>query len=481
MIVTRKTLCRMSVWILTVLAGAAAGAAPQALGHPAPTNLDFEGELGAADLPSGWVRWGKPGSGYSLAAVTRVAHGGQRSVWIAGPDDPGDAFGGLGQAFPAEPYRGKRVRFSGYLRTSRVTGGGAGLCLRINGPEKRVLAFDNMRDRRVLGTTEWTRHEIVLDVPEQATAGALGALLAGSGSVWVDDLELEVVDAGTATTESVARGHAAVNLDFEDGTGSGDLPRHWDDQHVAPPTGGDGYQVRVDTRRKHGGEASGRIEWKASGKPSPQQFGTLTQMMLPDAYRGKRLRLSGHVRANRVANGYAGLWMRVDGPRGGAHLAFDNMKDRGLTGTRRWRSCEIVLDVAQEATAIAFGALLTGTGRMWVDDLKLEVVDDSVPTTEQALAGEEFPIDPEILDDYVGTFRVAVQGAGVLFEFRRKGDKLLVVQQGAPEFRIYPESETTFFYKVVDAKFTFVRNNQGEVDRVTLHQFGQEFPGRRVD
>ena len=47
--------------------------------------------------------------------------------------------------------------------------------------------------------------------------------------------------------------------------------------------------------------------------------------------RGKRIRLSGHARSKDVSD-WAGLWMRVDGPKG-EPLAFDNMQQRPIKGT----------------------------------------------------------------------------------------------------------------------------------------------------
>jgi hypothetical protein len=41
----------------------------------------------------------------------------------------------------------------------------------------------------------------------------------------------------------------------------------------------------------------------------------------------------------------------------------------------------VVLDVPDAATGIAFGALLSGDGTLWVDDLTFEVVGKDIPTT----------------------------------------------------------------------------------------------------
>lgn len=92
------------------------------------------------------------------------------------------------------------------------------------------------------------------------------------------------------------------------------------------------------------------------------------------------MRLSGWLRTKDISSGWAGLWMRVDSPTTPA-LAFDNMPKRGPRGTSDWARYEVVLDVPKEASDVYFGAVLTGDGIVWADDLALEEVPLSVPTT----------------------------------------------------------------------------------------------------
>jgi hypothetical protein len=140
------------------------------------------------------------------------------------------------------------------------------------------------------------------------------------------------------------------------------------------------YEVGVDSSTYHGGRASGYV--KAITKDL-HGFGTLMQTAAPGQYLGKRVRLSAYVKAEMVTD-WAGLWLRVDGPAEGNQpktLAFDNMQGRPIKGTTDWTRVEIVLDVPVEAKAIAFGILLSRDGRVWLDDLKFEVVPTSVPVT----------------------------------------------------------------------------------------------------
>ena len=69
-------------------------------------------------------------------------------------------------------------------------------------------------------------------------------------------------------------------------------------------------------------------------------------------------------------------------------------------------------------------------------------------------------LDPKILGAYVGQYELA---PGQVFTIRTDGEKLRAQLTGQPSVPIMPESETTFFYTVVDAQLTFVKDANGKV------------------
>lgn len=139
----------------------------------------------------------------------------------------------------------------------------------------------------------------------------------------------------------------------------------------------DSYTMEVDTQVKHSGSASARL---SSKEKRVNGFGTMMQQFTPVEYEDQRVRLSGWTKTQDVED-WAGLWMRVDGTQPGEVLAFDNMGERPLKGTQDWTQVEIVLDVPEEATNLAFGVLLSGTGTVWLDGLEFEVVPKTTPVT----------------------------------------------------------------------------------------------------
>lgn len=77
---------------------------------------------------------------------------------------------------------------------------------------------------------------------------------------------------------------------------------------------------------------------------------------------------------------HAAFWLRIDGPNG--HMdGFDNMSNRALVGNADWTPFVIVLDVPDDAKQIVGGLLLIGTGTVWADDLHIQTVPKTVPTT----------------------------------------------------------------------------------------------------
>jgi|SRR5690606_17981008 len=127
-------------------------------------------------------------------------------------------------------------------------------------------------------------------------------------------------------------------------------------------------------------ERNGNVAFLKS-KKAVDGFGTIMQSFNPSNYLGKRVRLSGYVKSKDVKN-WAGMWFRIDGPEKGKSLAFDNMQERPIKGTTEWKKYEIVLDAPENSTNFAFGVLQVGPGEVWLDDLKFEIVDKSVPLTK---------------------------------------------------------------------------------------------------
>jgi CubicO group peptidase (beta-lactamase class C family) len=91
---------------------------------------------------------------------------------------------------------------------------------------------------------------------------------------------------------------------------------------------------------------------------------------------------------------------------------------------------------------------------------------------------KEISLNPELYDKYIGVYELA---PNFRITVTREGQRLMTQATGQPKFEVFPESETQFFLKVVDAQLTFVKGSDGKATQLILHQGGRDMPAKRVE
>ncbi len=112
----------------------------------------------------------------------------------------------------------------------------------------------------------------------------------------------------------------------------------------------------------------------------PLGMGSLSHSESAAKWRGQRVELVAELKAGRIA-GWAGLWMRIDGP-DGQTLAFDNMQTRPLRGSSSFGWHSVVLNVPDNAQRISFGVMLHGPGAVFVRELHFRQATSDVQPTD---------------------------------------------------------------------------------------------------
>lgn len=87
---------------------------------------------------------------------------------------------------------------------------------------------------------------------------------------------------------------------------------------------------------------------------------------------------------------------------------------------------------------------------------------------------KQITLSPKVLAAYVGTYELA---PNFQFVVTLDGDHLVTQATGQQKVSIFPESETMFFPKVVDAEIEFIKNDKGDVTGMILHQGGRDTKG----
>ena len=84
---------------------------------------------------------------------------------------------------------------------------------------------------------------------------------------------------------------------------------------------------------------------------------------------------------------------------------------------------------------------------------------------------------PDVLKQYEGTYALSLLFA---ITITAEDGKLMAQATGQDKAQIFPESETKFFYKIVDAQIEFAKGADGKVEKLILHQNGQDMPGMKL-
>ena len=189
----------MTAWLRRAAAGlvlALAASASAASTYVPLINAGFEStKPGMFGNPEGWLSIQHAGDlSYTFRLDEIVRHDGARSVRIdnVGPEP----FGSIYQQISAAAYRGKRLRFSAWLRTESARGsatGGGGVLILQAMQSGAPLAWNHMKDTAVAGSTDWKRYQVELEIPATADQIEVGAMLHGPGKLWLDDAQLQAV------------------------------------------------------------------------------------------------------------------------------------------------------------------------------------------------------------------------------------------------------------------------------------------------
>ena len=101
---------------------------------------------------------------------------------------------------------------------------------------------------------------------------------------------------------------------------------------------------------------------------------------------------------------------------------------------------------------------------------------EGVKTNKPIPIHNEIQLESEILKRYTGVYEIQ---PGFDIVITLEGNKLMSQATGQQKIQIFPESQTKFFLKVVDAQIEFVENEKGVFESFILYQGGQEISGKK--
>jgi enterochelin esterase family protein len=86
-------------------------------------------------------------------------------------------------------------------------------------------------------------------------------------------------------------------------------------------------------------------------------------------------------------------------------------------------------------------------------------------------------VDARVYDAYVGQYELAPK---TLLTLRREKHHFMAQITGQPPFEIFPESETKFFWKVVEAQFVIEKDKDGKVEGLLFEQGAVKLKAKKI-
>ncbi len=249
-------------------------------------------------------------------------------------------------------FLGKRVRVTAMIKSEDLANWG-GMALAAIGSDSKWLRFDTTSNqlvgstatRPIRGTTDWTKVEIVSDIPKDTAMIWVGLQLKGQGKLWMDRATVEVVGADVPTTDD-------------------QNPHLYSD--YSPK-----YSLAMDETMGRDGHPVVCVTPHAPPRGAHCWFGSDDRQ--PDQYLGHRVRLSAWMKCQGNASAHLSLVAAI--PRK-ADREIDNQAGQpAFPLSHSWRRYEVTGNVPANAQNLVQGDFLWSGGKVWIDDMKVEIID----------------------------------------------------------------------------------------------------------
>jgi len=135
------------------------------------------------DLPEGWTGFQENEGSFEFGVDTSTFHSEPDSYYVESKKVEGSESGVLSRIVHFKEFSGKKFRVTAFLKTEDVQG-------------SAYLFADTNRGNHsmIRGTNDWTKLEVVLELPKDLTRIRYGLSLIGQGKAWIDDIELTVIE-----------------------------------------------------------------------------------------------------------------------------------------------------------------------------------------------------------------------------------------------------------------------------------------------
>jgi hypothetical protein len=235
-----------------------------------------------------------------------------------------------------DPFRGKRVRLSAWIKTTDVSNW-AGLQFDLTSRGK-IVSHDDMASKPASGTTDWRQYDSIAQVPNDLAAVKIYIILHGPGQIWFDNTQIQLAPAEAPLTDD----------------------HLWHKSSPVPLL----YEVAPDPAVQHNGHAAYCLSADFDAR---RQYGSyeITNRFV-EKFAGHRVSFTIWLKSEDILTGSGPIiWARDASER---NIAGDASRGhRPVRRTQEWKPYTVYADIPPSATSIVTGFILNGSGKLWAD------------------------------------------------------------------------------------------------------------------
>lgn len=166
-----------------------------------------------------------------------------------------------------------------------------------------------------------------------------------------------------------APAYQPFNLSFEN-SAVGAMPLGW---HLPNEALEKGYYAEASNELPYKGKYCMKLESANDSLEYKGLSGSAVQIFDATPYLGKKIRFSAYVRADVKEESYAGFYIAEQTVKNQFPFAHSNENDPIVLNN--WKQYTVEYTVTQDAYSIYVGLYLNGKGKAWIDDVKIEIID----------------------------------------------------------------------------------------------------------
>lgn len=275
------------------------------------------------------------------------------------------------ERFLADHYRGQRLRLVAYVKVENMQQ--PLFTLHVSGSANHISPLSNspVRSQRLTHSritppaagSDWARHELVIDVPDDAYDIGFSLDTREQGKTWLGGLHIEIVDQHVPLTGTILRPppRQPLNQDFSNGL------EYWSVEESTL------WRYEYGIEESMTPHAASCAYLKATDA-TPGDSCVLQQMINMEEHKGQHIRFQAILKTQDVEP-QASLFIGSLLAGIGGERVEEIIKD-----TNEWTLHTLLWHIPQEQplgfALLSFGVALHGTGQVWLTGVHLEVIED---------------------------------------------------------------------------------------------------------